>query len=194
MNATTTIPLASQARKGAFAAPLARVVSKVEAGERIDAEEALLLHDHADLGTLGRLADLVRWRKHPESIVTYIVDRNLNPTNVCITDCGFCAFYRRPKHDEAYVLEREVIYEKMQQLADLGGRQVLMQGGHHPYLKSDWYAELFSDPPRYRPVVSVHSPPRAHGWAGRNRVDRPMSFMADTWNRNHNEIFDQPEL
>ena len=77
----------------------------------------------------------VRWRKHPEARVTYIVDRNINPTNVCITDCGFCAFYRRPKAEGTYVLSTEEIREKVRETAELGGRQVLMQGGHHPYLK-----------------------------------------------------------
>jgi cyclic dehypoxanthinyl futalosine synthase len=134
-----------------------RVAGKVRAGERISAEEALLLHDRADLPTLGLLSDLVRRRKHPEPIVTYVVDRNLNPTNVCVTDCGFCAFYRRPKAEGAYVLERDEIVRKMQELADLGGRQVLMQGGHHPYLKTAWYAELFADLRARFPRINLHA-------------------------------------
>jgi len=107
---TPLAPLAGASRRGESAHEIGLIRDKVLAGERIDAREALYLHDHADLLTLGELADHVRRRKHPESIVTYIVDRNLNPTNVCITDCGFCAFYRRPDAEGAYVLPREEIF------------------------------------------------------------------------------------
>ncbi|MDZ4773916.1 MAG: cyclic dehypoxanthinyl futalosine synthase [Planctomycetota bacterium] len=134
-----------------------RISERVEDGVRISPAEALVLHDFADISTLGRLADLVRRRKHPSDAVTYIVDRNLNPTNVCITDCGFCAFYRRPKHAESYVLTRDEIHAKFDELVLLDGRQVLMQGGHHPYLKTDWWCELFADlRPRY-PNVNLHA-------------------------------------
>ncbi len=142
---------------GPRAPELARIAAKVEAGERIDATEALLLHDEADLLTLGRLADLVRQRLHPQGRVTYIVDRNINPTNVCITDCGFCAFYRRPKHEEAYVLSREEIIDKVRETAELGGRQILMQGGHHPHLKTDWWCELIADLAARFPEVNAHA-------------------------------------
>src|SRR6185369_16442802 len=137
-------------REGRITAEIERIRGRVEEGSRVTPEDALLLHDHADVLELGYLADLVRRRKHPEPVVTYIVDRNMNPTNVCITDCGFCAFYRRPKHAESYVLTREEIHAKLDELAALDGRQVLMQGGHHPYIKSDWWCELFADlRPRY---------------------------------------------
>jgi cyclic dehypoxanthinyl futalosine synthase len=136
---------ASLARTGPHARELARITRKVADGVRIECDEALLLHEQADMLTLGRLADLVRLRKHPEGIVTYIVDRNLNPTNVCITDCGFCAFYRRPGAEGEYVLSREEIAKRIQETADLGGRQLLMQGGHHPYIKTDWWCELIAD-------------------------------------------------
>lgn len=142
---TWRAPLASEGSSGADAARLARLEDRVLAGGRIDVEDALFLHERADLSTLGRMAEAVRARKHPEPIVTYIVDRNLNPTNVCVTDCGFCAFYRRPGDPEAYVLSREEIFRKVQETVDLGGRQLLMQGGHHPYLVSDWWAELIAD-------------------------------------------------
>jgi cyclic dehypoxanthinyl futalosine synthase len=139
-------------------AAVSRVIAeKVEAGERISVAEALALHDEADLGELARLADLVRARLHPHGVVGYIVDRNVNPTNVCITDCGFCAFYRRPKHAEAYVLPREVLIQKVQEVADLGGRQVLMQGGHHPYLKTDWWCDLLADLAARFPLVNLHA-------------------------------------
>ena len=149
-------PRASSARSGPRAGDLRRVESRVLDGERITPQEALLLHDHADIATLGRLADSVRQRLHPDRphataggapipAVTYIVDRNLNPTNVCITDCGFCAFYRRPGAEGEYVLERDDIYRRVQETVDLGGQQLLMQGGHHPYIKTDWWCELLRD-------------------------------------------------
>jgi cyclic dehypoxanthinyl futalosine synthase len=136
---------------------IARIAGKVEDGVRIDADEALLLHDRADILTLGRLADLVRARKHAEPIVTYIVDRNLNPTNVCVTDCGFCAFYRRPGAEGAYVLPREEIWKRIQETADLGGRQLLMQGGHHPYIKTAWWCELIADIRARWPQINCHA-------------------------------------
>lgn len=138
-------PLASRAHSGSDGERLGAISDKVLSSTRIDAEEALFLHEKADLGLLGRLADEVRQRKHPEPIVSYIVDRNINPTNVCITDCGFCAFYRKPGHPEAYVLSRDEIYAKVQETVDLGGQQLLMQGGHHPHMKSDWWCELLQD-------------------------------------------------
>lgn len=137
--------LASHARLGPYASEIERIGAKVMDGVRISAEEALTLHEHADLLTLGTLADHARRAKHPSGAVTYIVDRNLNPTNVCITDCGFCAFYRRPDAEGAYVLPREEIYRRIQETVDLGGRQLLMQGGHHPYLKTAWWVELLHD-------------------------------------------------
>ena len=139
------------------AAELERLEDKVLEGGRLTPEEGLFLHDHADLETLGYLADQVRRRKHPSGVVTYIVDRNVNPTNVCITDCGFCAFYRRPKAEDAYVLERDEIYAKLDELRDLGGRQVLMQGGHHPYLKSDWWGDLIADLRSRYPQINAHA-------------------------------------
>ena len=148
---------ASLARNGPFAADLRRIADKVADGARIGADEALCLHEHADMLTLGRLADLVRARKHPEGRVTYIVDRNLNPTNVCITDCGFCAFYRRPGAEGEYVLSREEIDKRIQETADLGGRQLLMQGGHHPYIKTDWWCDLIDHIRSRWPEVNCHA-------------------------------------
>lgn len=155
--ATWEAPRAAASRAGAIGRELDRIEDKIEDGTRITSAEALTLHEHADLARLGRMADLVRQRKHPRGIVTYIVDRNLNPTNVCVTDCGFCAFYRRPKHEEAYVLPRETIHAKFDELVALGGRQVLMQGGHHPTIKTAWWAELFTDLRARYPDVNLHA-------------------------------------
>jgi len=118
------------------------VGDKVLDGERISAEEAVLLLEHEDLTTLGAMGDLVRRRKHTDGVVTYIVDRNINYTNVCNAFCNFCAFYRPPNHDEGYVLPVEEIEAKIRETYDLGGNQILLQGGHHPKLKIEYYEEL----------------------------------------------------
>jgi len=125
-------PLASRTLLGESGRVLADLEAKVADGGRISAEEALLLHDRADLVTLGRMADLRRRGLHPEPVVTYIVDRNINPTNVCIADCGFCAFFRPPRTPEAYVLPRAEIFRRVQETVDAGGQQLLMQGGTTP--------------------------------------------------------------
>ena len=139
---------------------------KAVAGGMLTADEALLLYRGLDQPSLGLLAHDVRLRLNPPHAdgkvrVTYIVDRNINPTNVCVTDCGLCAFYRRPDDKEAYVLSREVIYQKVDELVAKGGIQLLLQGGHHPYLKTEWFAELFADLKARYPQVWIHgmSPP-----------------------------------
>jgi cyclic dehypoxanthinyl futalosine synthase len=102
----------------------------------------LELYERADLLELGSLADAERWRLHPDPVVTYIIDRNINYTNVCVADCQFCAFYRRPKHLEGYVLSFEQIGRKIDECKALGGVQILMQGGHNPYIPFEWYLDL----------------------------------------------------
>lgn len=134
---------------------------KAVAGGRLTPAEALLLFRGLDQPSLGLLANDVRLRLNPPHAdgkvrVTYIVDRNLNPTNVCVTDCGFCAFYRSPGDAEAYVLPREVIYQKVDELVAKGGIQLLLQGGHHPRLRSDWFMELFRDLKSRYPQVWIH--------------------------------------
>ena len=94
----------------------------------------LELYEKSPLLELGRLADDVRGKLHPENVVTYIIDRNINYTNVCVADCGFCAFYRRPKHAEGWTLSYEQIGAKIDEAKALGGIQILMQGGHNPYI------------------------------------------------------------
>jgi len=143
---------------------LAAAAEKALAGDPLTPDEALALYRGLDLPSLGLLGNAVRQRLVPGNRVTYIVDRNLNPTNVCVTDCGFCAFYRRPSAEDAYVLDREVIYQKIDELRAVGGIQLLLQGGHHPYLKSDWFAELFRDIKARYPDLWIHgmSPPEIH--------------------------------
>ncbi len=120
--------------------------------------EALELYERAPLLELGALADAARWRDHPDPVVTYIIDRNINYTNVCVADCGFCAFYRRPKHQEGYVLSFEEIGRKIDECKALGGVQILIQGGHNPYIPFDWYLELL----RY---IKTHHPIHVHGFS-----------------------------
>jgi cyclic dehypoxanthinyl futalosine synthase len=107
---------------------------------------------------LGARADRVRQQLHPEGTVSYIVDRNINYTNLCVTDCRFCAFYRRPKDDEAYVLSYEDVGRKVDEAKALGAVQILMQGGHNPYLPLDWYLGLL----RY---LKEHHPIHVHGFS-----------------------------
>jgi cyclic dehypoxanthinyl futalosine synthase len=109
----------------------------------ISREEALALFASDDLIGIGMAADAVRRKWHPEGIVSYIIDRNINYTNFCTEFCTFCAFYRPMGHAEGYVLPNEVIYQKIQETIDLGGTGVLMQGGLHPDLKIEWYEDLF---------------------------------------------------
>src|SRR5688500_13609476 len=116
------------------------------------------LYGRASLLELGQLADAERWTLHPESVVTYIIDRNINYTNVCVADCKFCAFYRRPKHDEGYVLSFEQIGKKIDELKALGGVQILIQGGHNPYIPFGWYLDLL----RY---IKRHHPIHIHGFS-----------------------------
>jgi cyclic dehypoxanthinyl futalosine synthase len=130
---------------------------KVLAGERITPEEALVLLEGGGLSTLGVLADWVRRRLHTDGVVTYIIDRNVNYTNVCNAFCSFCAFYRRPGDDEGYVLPVEAIEEKIAETYELGGHQILLQGGHNPKLKIDYYEDLFSRLKRRFPDLWLHA-------------------------------------
>jgi cyclic dehypoxanthinyl futalosine synthase len=114
--------------------------------------EYLELYERADLLELGRLADAERRRLHPDPVVTYIIDRNINYTNVCVADCGFCAFYRRPKHQEGYVLSFEEIGRKIDECKAIGGVQILIQGGHNPYIPFGWYLDLMRYIKRNHPI------------------------------------------
>jgi cyclic dehypoxanthinyl futalosine synthase len=116
---------------------------KVLAGERLSRAEGIALLRDADLLELGMLADAVRQRLHPEGIVTYIVDRNINYTNVCVAQCAFCAFYRDLPSKEGYLLSKEQLAQKIEETLALGGNQILLQGGLHPDLGIEFYEELF---------------------------------------------------
>ncbi|HRP08015.1 MAG TPA: cyclic dehypoxanthinyl futalosine synthase [Gemmatimonadales bacterium] len=120
--------------------------------------EALELYQRAPLLELGARADAIRWELHPEPAVSYIIDRNINYTNVCVADCAFCAFQRRPRDGEGYVLPFETIGAKIEECRELGGVQILLQGGHNPYIPFDWYLELM----RY---IKQHHPIHIHGFS-----------------------------
>jgi dehypoxanthine futalosine cyclase len=120
-----------------------KLLHEAAAGRRLSADDAVRLYREADLLALGQAAQQVRLRRIPERRVTYLIDRNINYSNVCITDCQFCAFYRPTEdHPEAYTLSRGVIAGKIEELLDAGGTRILMQGGHHPNLPLSWYEDL----------------------------------------------------
>ena len=139
------------ARTPAAARPLAR-------------GEALQLLTGSDLIQAGRLADAIRRRMHPHNRVTFVVDRNVNYTNVCTTQCRFCAFYRDAAHPDAYVLGYHEILAKVRELVEHGGTQLLMQGGLHPDLKIDWFEDLFHEIRVHFPTVQIHSLSPAEIW------------------------------
>jgi cyclic dehypoxanthinyl futalosine synthase len=130
-------------------------------GGHLTPEEGLALFGCRDLALLGRAADAVTRRLHPEPYRTYNIDRNINYTNICAAVCDFCAFYRKSTDADAYVLPREVLYQKIEETISLGGDQVLMQGGLHPSFKLEWYEELLRDLKGRFPGVNLHafSPP-----------------------------------
>ena len=117
--------------------------AKAFAGERLSREEGIELLREGDLLELGILADAVRQRLHPEGLVTYIIDRNINYTNVCTAQCAFCAFYRDLPSKEGYLLTKEQLAHKIEETIALGGNQILLQGGLHPDLGIEFYEELF---------------------------------------------------
>ena len=119
------------------------VEDKVLAGERLSRDEGVALLRGGELLELGMLADAVRRRLHPEGVVTYIIDRNINYTNVCTAQCAFCAFYRDLPSKEGYLLTKAQLAEKIEETLALGGNQILLQGGLHPDLGIEFYEELF---------------------------------------------------
>jgi cyclic dehypoxanthinyl futalosine synthase len=165
-----------------------QLTRKVLDGGRVDATEALELYRRAPTHLLGRLADAIRFRKHPERVVTYIIDRNVNYTNVCVARCNFCAFYRPVGSPEGYVLGFEEILQKIEETIALGGNQLLLQGGHNPDLPINWYEDLFRTVKARHPGFKLHalSPPevlhlsRLNGLEIREVIDRLVSAGLDS--------------
>jgi cyclic dehypoxanthinyl futalosine synthase len=154
------------------------VLDRALAGARISDEDALVLLESRELVAIGRAADELRARRTDPDRVTFIVDRNVNYTNVCYTDCDFCAFYRRPgDRAEGYLLPKPVIFRKIEETLAIGGTGLLMQGGHHPDLGIDYYEDLFrSIKARYGVHLHALSPPEVQHVARRSRLSIPETL------------------
>ncbi len=141
-----------------------QIMEKAVGGERLSFDEGLQLLECHDLAALGRSANAVTRRLHPEPYRTYNIDRNINYTNICTAVCDFCAFYRGPKSDEGYVLSIEEILQKVQETVELGGDQILLQGGLHHEFKLEWYEQMLSQIKAAFPKVNIHgfSPPEIY--------------------------------
>lgn len=155
-----------------------RILEKAADGERIGDEEAVELLKSRDLVSIGRVANEVRNRKHDPDRITFIIDRNLNYTNICYTDCDFCAFYRRPGDTrEGYLLPKAVIFKKIEETLALGGTGLLMQGGHHPDLGVEYYEDLFSSiKSRYAIHLHALSPSEVQHVARRSKLTIPEAL------------------
>ncbi|MBT8353153.1 MAG: dehypoxanthine futalosine cyclase [Desulfofustis sp.] len=137
-------------------------IDDVLSGGRLSDDQFLKLYSEADIHQLGFLADQARKHKHPEKVVTYVVDRNINYTDICISACKFCAFYQLPESGEGYLLSREELKKKITETLSLGGTQILLQGGLHPDLQLDYYEDLVSFIKRCGINVHGFSPPEIH--------------------------------
>jgi len=165
-----------------------QIAQKVRDGGRVDAAEAVALYRHAPTHLLGSLADGIRARKHPDRIVTYIIDRNVNYTNICVARCNFCAFYRPVGDSEGYVLGFEEIFRKIDETIAVGGNQLLLQGGHNPDLPIQWYEDLFRAVKARYPEFKLHalSPPevlhisRINGLSTTAVIDRLVAAGLDS--------------
>jgi cyclic dehypoxanthinyl futalosine synthase len=156
----------------------ADILDKALSGERISDQDALLLLGSRDLVSIGRAADELRNRKVDARRITFVIDRNLNYTNICHTDCDFCAFFRRPgDRAEGYLLPKPIIYKKIEETLAVGGTALLMQGGHHPDLGIDYYEDLFrSIKSRYRIHLHALSPPEVQHIARRSKLSIPQTL------------------
>ena len=139
-----------------------RIIAKIEQGERIDGEAFLRLEREASLHQLGFLAGAVRKRLHPEPVVTYVIDRNINYTDICISACKFCAFFKAPDDQSGQVLSKAELAEKIKETQELGGTQILLQGGLHPDKPLEYYEDML----RFIKTTGIHihgfSPPEIH--------------------------------
>ena len=150
---------------------LENIYEKVLDGQRIDFNEAQILYEEADFHDLGILAHHIRKMKHPDPVVTYVVDRNINYSNICVCCCKFCAFYCEPGEDGGYVLSFEEIGKKIQETLELGGTQILMQGGHHPDLPLTWYEDLLRYiKANYTVHIHAFSPPEVVFWSEKEGI------------------------
>jgi cyclic dehypoxanthinyl futalosine synthase len=133
------------------------VLDRAAEGGRITPDEALLLYTDAPFHALGRAADAVRRRRFPDNVATYLIDRNINYTNVCVTACKFCAFYRAPGHEEGWVRDLDEILRRCDEAVALGATQIMLQGGHHPDFGIEWYETTFAAIKAAFPMLALHS-------------------------------------
>src|SRR5262245_55922456 len=139
------------------------ILDKVYRAERLTQDDAVALFHSSDLLELGMAADFVKRKFHPGQNVSYIVDRNINYTNVCYVECSFCAFYRSPAEPDVYLHALEVLDKKIEETLQLGGTGILMQGGLHPELKLEWYEALLRHIKEKYPIwIHGFSPPEIH--------------------------------
>ena len=148
------------------------LLDKAVAGERLAPEDGVQLLESDDLTAIGRAADAVTRRLHPEPFRTYNIDRNINYTNVCTAVCDFCAFYRPPDAPDVYVLSRDVLHQKIAETIEFGGDQILLQGGLHPKLSIEWYEDMLRDLRETFPQVNIHgfSPPELYHFSKLNKL------------------------
>ncbi|HSN90406.1 MAG TPA: cyclic dehypoxanthinyl futalosine synthase [Anaeromyxobacteraceae bacterium] len=161
------------------AVSLDAALQKAAEGGRLDPDEAELLDEKAPLLELGLAADARRRALHPEGVVTYIVSRNVNYTNVCTTACHFCAFYRPRGHGEAYVLSREELTRKIDETVALGGIEILLQGGLHPDLGIEWYEDLFRWVKARWPMINLHALSPEEIWHIARTSELPLDAAVD---------------
>lgn len=149
------------------AAALAARIGVAGSSARLDRAAAQTLYGEASLHTLASLAHGLRLRLHPEPVVTYVGDRNINYSNVCVCGCRFCAFFRAPGDKDAYLISREELAAKVEETLRLGGTQILLQGGHHPDLPLEWYEDLLRWLRENWPALHIHafSPPEIFFWS-----------------------------
>jgi len=133
------------------------ILERAAGGGRITPDEALVLYTDAPFHALGQAADTVRRRRYPDGIATYLIDRNINYTNVCVTACKFCAFYRAPRHEEGWVRDLDDILRRCGEAVELGATQVMLQGGHHPDFGVAYYEQVFAAIKAAYPQLATHS-------------------------------------
>ena len=155
---------------------VAEILRRAVDGDRLTPEDGVALLRSHDLLAIGRAADEVCKRLHPEPYRTFNIDRNINYTNVCAAVCDFCAFYRKVGATDAYVLDRKVLLDKIGETVELGGDQILMQGGLHPELPFEWYEKLLRDIKTAYPMINVHgfSPPELHFFSKKFKMPLPQ--------------------
>ncbi len=147
------------------------ILDKVLEGERLTFQDGIALFQTPDLTRLGQAAEVMMRRKHPEGVITYAIDRNINYTNICYVDCDFCAFYRHKKDDDAYLLSKGELKQKIDELKAQGGTHTLFQGGHHPNLKLDFYEDMLRWIKQNCPIhMHAFSPPEIHHFARINKM------------------------